>query len=158
MKVLPILFILFAVCRVEAALADRCSFDYWQVIPAEAGCEVFHLPDFDFRQVPHPSGAGEATKRFCTRYEVKSKSDLSYATNCYTGEGDRVGAQFMVDGRKYTADISFEGCVDGREARGIVFLPDGWSRDPMDGWSSGEKGIRRFWPVASLPKRLSCTR
>jgi hypothetical protein len=133
---------------VRPLFGQDCRFEYWQVIPVAAACEVLHLPDFDSRPLPPDQAAPAHVRRFCVRYEVKAGSDRQEVGDCYTGEGDRSGPLFKVGDRQYLADLYFEGCLKGQEARGIVFAPGGWSKAPGH--------LKRFWPVASLPKKLQC--
>jgi hypothetical protein len=132
------------------ALAQDCMFHYWEVIPSSSDCRVFHLPDFDFRILPLDESEPAHIRRFCKRYEVQSGSSRQEVGYCYTGEGDRSGPVFKVRDKEYLADLNFEGCVKGVEARGIVFAPGRWSNPP------GE--VTRFWPVQSLPNKLRCPR
>lgn len=131
-----------------AAMAQECTYNYWEVIPKLPKCEVLHLPDFDFRQVPAEERASDTIRRFCTNFEVSSKESKQRVGYCYTGEGDVTGPTFEVNGKKFLLDLSEKICVDDQPALGIVVVVGDWRNAP--------KGIRRLWPVESLPAKVSC--
>jgi hypothetical protein len=141
-------FLLMLFLLPSSALCEACKFEYWEVIPSSSECDVMHLPDFDFRKLPKDPADTNPVARFCTQYEARSASAVVKSGFCYTGEGDRSGPTFKIAGQEYLADVSFQGCVEGKERQGIVFAPEGWLKAP--------KRIQRFWPVSSLPKKLHC--
>ena len=130
----------------ELADAESCKLAYWEVLKSSGQCEQFELPDFSFRSRPTPPN--DPLSRFCSQYEIVSKSGTQQVGYCYTGEGDRTGPVFKVGGRQFLADLNFEGCSNGKKLAGVVFVPDGWKSAP--------KGLKRLWPVRSLPEKVSC--
>ena len=125
----------------ENAVAENCSFAYWEVIPSDSPCKEFTLPDFVFSRAEITRPEHQAVARFCKSYEVRSSYGSQLAGYCYTGEGDRIGPRFRlgdpdwsaaskVQDRIYVADLSFEGCYKGRKSKGIVFVEFGWVKAP----------------------------
>lgn len=160
---LSILALLVSVAAPAKALGENCTFDYWQVIPRDAQCPVYHLPDFEFRTLPPDPTGNPAIRRFCTQYGVHSKFGEQRTGYCYTGEGDRMGPSFVLGDdapdallkrreEAYFADLNFVGCRNGVKTEGIVFGKGGWTKAP--------KGLSRLWPVESLghPERMKCGR
>jgi hypothetical protein len=141
--------ICFIALNISVALADECHFHYWQVIPAEADCKVFYLPDFEFRPILKSSDPKEASERFCSQYDVSSKFGKQVVSYCFTGLGERTGPQFRLgdEGWNYSkpekdrvffADLNFVGCSHGKEVQGMLFGRDGWKKVPSE--------IERSWP------------
>ncbi|MCO6432027.1 MAG: hypothetical protein J5J00_14300 [Deltaproteobacteria bacterium] len=137
-----------ALLPVSSAYAEECRFDYWQVIPASTNCEVFKLPDFEFKRLPKDTSRSDPLSKFCSNFAIRSKAGVQERGYCYTGEGDRSGPLFEVGGTKYLADLAFQGCVNGKAVHGIVFAKGGWSKPPSY--------IKRLWPVSELPNKPSC--
>ncbi len=67
--------------------------------------------------------------------------------HCYTGDGDKTGPEFKVDGKSFLADLNFLGCLDGKQVEWIVFVREAWTNAP--------KNLRRLWPVEIFPKKKS---
>ncbi|CAG0983333.1 hypothetical protein ANRL3_02276 [Anaerolineae bacterium] len=146
----PVLYVFLFLLSASTAWSDECRFKYWEVIPNEVKCDIFHLPDFDFRRVAPPADAKPHIRRFCKHYQVISTTGKQETGYCHTGLGDVSGPTFQVNGTDYLADMAFQGCLDDKPVQGIVFVQGSWADAP--------KYLRRLWPVESLPDKVSCER
>lgn len=161
MNLRPILFV--ATCIALSPLhsfaqEQDCKFKYWEVIPNTTSCEVFELPDFQFKRLPSTRSEDDPLRKFCSEYEIISAFGKQIASYCSTGRGDRFGPAFRLGDsswnysdkaktdRIYVADLSFTGCLEGKDTKGIVFIKYGWSKAP--------KFIQRALPVQGV--KLSC--
>ncbi len=148
-KILLICFVSL-ITNINYCFAEDCKFNYWEVIPESTVCDIFHLPDFDFRRLPPEENAPEHIKRFCNQFEISSKLGKQKSGYCYTGEGDPTGPHFRLGDETwnfsksqkdkiYFADLNFTGCDHGKSAQGIVFGIYGWVKAPSF--------IERSWPL-----------
>ncbi len=124
----------------------ECKFDYWQVIPDETECDVFYLPDFDFRRLPEDPKVDLKLKRFCESFEIRYGITSRVISYCKDPDKDGSGPSFEIDGRLYQADIYFEGCYKGKSTYGKVFINNIWSSSPSN--------ISRIWRMKDRNFRL----
>lgn len=125
---------------------QNCKFDYWQLIPDDVECDVFYLPDFDFRRLPEDPKVDIRLKRFCENFEIRYGINSKVISYCKDPNKDGSGPSFDIDGTSYHADIYFEGCYNGKNTYGKVFTNKSWTDAP--------KHIKRIWRIKNKNSQM----